>query len=78
MSDDLQQGEYTLGRSLMVSAYGGDMPGLEMAALDEARKFFGPDLRLEVVPGYRAFADALAKEASKRYHASVTVREVAR
>ena len=80
MNDDTQQGERSLGRSIEVLASGDNADEIELAALDEARKFFGKDIRLEVVRDYRVFdvrpGSALeAKAAGKGYQATVTVRE---
>jgi hypothetical protein len=66
-----------------VAAGGDDADGLELAALDEARRFFSPDVRLEIVPSYEvqqvtgaSFEPAAAN--GKRYYAHVTVRVVER
>jgi hypothetical protein len=70
-----QAGERIHGRSVMVYAYGTDVEALEMAALDEARKFFGPEIQLEVVRDY-AVGTYTKNEPGRRYVAGVTVREV--
>lgn len=74
MSDrDTEQG--TQGRAVRISAFGKDMPSLEMAALDGAREFFGPEMRLEVIPDYEASHIGSAPP-EKRFWAMVGVREV--
>lgn len=74
MSDrDTEQG--TQGRTVRVGAYGKDMPSLEMAALDGAREFFGPHMRLEVIPDYEASHSESAPP-ERRFWAMVGVREV--
>jgi hypothetical protein len=70
---DIEKG--TQGRSVSVEAWGKDMPALEMAALDAARGFFGPETRLTVIADYNARCYPSYEE-NRRYHASVTVREV--
>jgi hypothetical protein len=75
MDEDQQQRDGVLGRSINVEAWGPDLDGLELAALDSARKFFGPEVRLEVVREY-AVREYPMYEPARRYHANVTVREV--
>jgi hypothetical protein len=80
VNDDTQQGERRLGRSIEVLAFGDNADEIELAALDEARKFFGRDIHLEVVRDYRVLdvrpGGALeAKAGGKGYQATVTVRE---
>lgn len=41
------------GRLMNVTVYGDTAEELELAALDQARKFFGSDPRLEVVRDYQ-------------------------
>jgi len=74
MSDEVQQGEQVKGRRLSVLAYGADVDSMELAALDEARKFFGPDVRLEVIRDYSVVVKD--GDPARRYYASVTVREI--
>ena len=81
MSEDTGQQTRPAGRSIQVLAFGDDADGIEMDALDKARGFFGADLRIQIVPHYRVFANdgALAAEApGKLYHASVTVQVIER
>jgi hypothetical protein len=79
MSEDTGQVSQPQQRSVKVTAYGDTMAGIEMAALDQAREFFGDGWRLRVEPDYAACpvpswgrAD-IAAAAGKRYMASVTV-----
>lgn len=69
-----------IGRRISVLAYGDNADEIELSALDQARRFFGDDMRLEVVRDY-AVSDAvrvgtLAVQAGgKAFVASITVRE---
>lgn len=69
-------------RSLLAEAYGDTPEELELAALDEARAFFGDDVRLAVVPNYAVARPqspataAKALAAGKIYRALVRVRIV--
>ena len=68
-------------RSLSAYVYGDTPDELEMAALDEARSFFGEGPRLEVVHSYEAvqvrpFHRVPAQFAGKKYQAAVLVRVV--
>jgi hypothetical protein len=67
------------GRSIEVLAFGDTANELELAALDEARKFFGKDRQLEVVPSYKAFrpivAQLVERADGKAYYATICVRE---
>ncbi len=72
--DELGQREQVSGRSVAVSVWGANTGALEMAALDAAREFFGPEVHLEVVPDYQAHC--YKDEPRGRFHANVTVREV--
>jgi len=83
VSDDLNQDQRTEppGRVLHVIAVGDNAAEIEMCALDEARAFFGPELRLYVVPGWQAYATASGflhgvAESGKRYYASADVRVI--
>jgi hypothetical protein len=73
--DEQQQREHTAGRSIKVSVWGGDLDSLELAALDSARRFFGTEVRLEVVRDYQVF-HYQDTEPAKRYHANITVQEI--
>lgn len=82
MNEDTAKRTEPTGRSIRIFAVGDNISGLELDALDEARKFFGPDVRLEIEPSYQALR-ALenstipkVRESGKRYHADVTVRIV--
>lgn len=78
-NDTSQQGG-TLGRKITVTAFGDTADEVELYALDEARRFFGVDIPLEIVRDYQTHrlgpATSLAKDAGgKAYVATVTVRE---
>ena len=70
------------GRQVKLLVVGDNAYELELAALDEAREFFGTDMRLKVVDDYVAFpidpADSVAKvrESGKRFYATVTVQTI--
>jgi hypothetical protein len=68
------------GRILHVTAYGDNVNELELAALDEAREFFGPDVHLEVVNDYQVVGTGeFDKEAGdKKYAAGMRVRALNR
>ena len=69
-------------RTLLAETYGDTPEELEFAALDEARAFFGHEVRLAVVPNYAvarpqsAATAAKAAELGKTYRALVRVRIV--
>jgi hypothetical protein len=72
----------TLGRKISVLAFGDTADEIELNALDEARLVFGPDIALEIIRDYEIRTvlpgGVLATTANgKRYHATVTVRELA-
>jgi hypothetical protein len=78
-NDTSQQGG-TLGRKIDVTAFGDNADEIELYALDEARRFFGADIPLEIVRAYQVHRlgpmASLAKDAGgKVYVATVTVRE---
>jgi hypothetical protein len=81
MSDnDTGQQDGTLGRrSLRVRAFGDTADEIELFALDEARRVFGPDVPLAIDRSYlivRVEATSLAPSAGgKTYTASVDIRE---
>lgn len=66
MNDDTQQGERRLGRSIEVLAFGDNADEIELAALDEARKFFGKDIRLEVIRDYRVYGSQPSTRTSRQ------------
>ena len=74
MSDETRQDQRS-GRSVEVGVHGAGLDELELNALDEARKLFGAESRLEVQRTYRVqtYTDYPAE---KRYHANITVREM--
>lgn len=74
MSDETRQDQQT-GRRITVGVYGGGADTLELAALDEARKFFGTEARLEVQRSYHVHAYTLHSP-DERYHANITVCEL--
>jgi hypothetical protein len=82
MIEDTGSATRPLGRQVRTEVFGDTAAELELAALDDARKFFGTDLQLEIAPGYTAFArgkdtpDATRNAAGKRYFAAVTVQTV--
>lgn len=79
MSDETRQEDRLHGRSIEVLAFGNTADELELAALDEARKFFGQDRRLKVVPSYKVFrpivAQLIERASGKEYYATICVRE---
>jgi hypothetical protein len=69
------------GREVEVFVFGNTADELELAALDEARPFFGAQVRLAIVPDYRAMTvlvggSLAAKAAGRKYQATVIVRTV--
>jgi dihydroxyacetone kinase len=69
-------------RTFLAETYGDTPTELELAALDEARAFFGEDVRLAIVPNYavaRPQSSPTAERAAelgKTYRALVRVRIV--
>lgn len=69
-------------RTFLAETYGNTPMELELAALDEARAFFGDDVRLAIVPNYAvarpqsAPTMERAAELGKKYRALVRVRIV--
>ena len=81
MSDDVGQDQHlhSRGRVLYVTACGDTPDEIEMAALDEARAFFGPDLRLVVIRDWQASQispRSIYAQTGKKYTADVRVRTV--
>lgn len=78
--EDTGRATVPAGREVQVLTFGNTANEIELAALDEARPFFGEQARLMVVPDYRASAvgngphKALA--AGGKYQATVTVRAI--
>jgi hypothetical protein len=73
------------GRRIRVTVYGDTADELELAALDEARKFFGEGPLLRIVDDYTAIPvrssddpEIVAAAAGKRRRASVLVVAVSR
>lgn len=69
------------GRIINVNAYGDNANEIELSALDEARAFFGPDVRLEVINDYRVYrplSDDKDNVDGKKYRAGVQVRALSR
>jgi hypothetical protein len=64
------------GRTISVVVYGNTADEVELAALDEARGFFGADRRLEVVRDYRVVGTLAVDGTSKKYRAAASVRTV--
>lgn len=73
--DETGHQERSTGRHLPVEACGPDAGALEADALGKAREFFGPDIRLEIKPGYGVDRRDY-KPAELRYFARITVREI--
>ena len=72
---EIRRDTETGATSLVVAAYGADRASLEMSALDTARVYFGPEARLEIVPGYEAVVRT-GQPPEEYFYARVTVREV--
>jgi hypothetical protein len=68
------------GRILHVTVHGDNANELELAALDEARGFFGPDVHLEVVNDYQVTGTSeFDKDANgRKYIAGMRVRALNR
>jgi hypothetical protein len=71
-----EQRESMAGRSIRVGVDAPDLAALELAALDSAREFFGPDVRLEVVRDYQVHDMKSRNDPARRWMASITVREI--
>ena len=81
MMDDTDRETQPAGRVMRALAFGDTATEVELAALDEARVFFGTDLQLRVVSDYMVFPvlpnEALSEQAGgKKYRSSVLVRVV--
>jgi hypothetical protein len=69
------------GREIEVFVFGDNADEIELAALDEARPFFGESVHLTVVPAYRVMTvlpsgSLAAKANGKKYQSTITVRTV--
>jgi hypothetical protein len=62
-------------RTFRASVYGVTAPVMEYGALTQARKFFGPDVRLVVVPNY-CIKPTGALDPSLKFQADITIREI--
>lgn len=77
-----QEQEQQDQRTFLAEAYGDTPEELELAALDEARTFFGNEVRLAIQPDYAVARPqstgtaAKAAERGKKYRALVRVRIV--
>lgn len=84
MEDSTSQGQHTdpQRRNVSLLVYGNTAAEIELAALDEARAFFGDDLCLEIVRNYQAYRplfDGNQAECARRgaqFMATVVVRVV--
>ena len=81
MNEDTDRRQESPGRILHVYVCGDTADEIELAALDEARAFFGPDRRLAVIPAYRIGATASStlpevRGSGKRYVAGIDVRTI--
>jgi hypothetical protein len=81
MSEDTDRRQESPGRVMHVYVWGDTADEVELAALDKAREFFGPDRQLEVVLGYHVWtidrsSSPEAQESGKRYSSSIIVRTV--
>jgi hypothetical protein len=75
MMDEATGRQVSPGRELRTFVREDSADEIELAALDDARRFFGEDARLEVVRDYRAWNNT-SRDAEKRYYATVTVRVI--
>jgi hypothetical protein len=69
------------GREVSVFVFGDTADEIELAALDEARPFFGHHAQLTVIPAYKAVTvlpngPYAGQAAGKKYQATVTVRTI--
>jgi hypothetical protein len=79
-ADEVEPVSLRGARHLQVRVYGATVVDMELAALDMARDFFGPDARLEIVPDYLAYVPhspkLVAEAGDRKYVAGITVREM--
>jgi len=81
MNEDTDRRQESPGRILHVYVCGDTANEIELAALDEARAFFGSDRRLAVIPAYRIHATASStileiRKSGKRYVAGIDVQTI--
>jgi hypothetical protein len=62
-------------RVYMAQVYGDVAPEMERKALDQARRFFGSDVNLYVVPDYICMGTGKSEPGNTR-SAQITVREI--
>ena len=76
MDEDITQRQRPTGRTLNVIVFGDTADEVELAALDEARTFFGDARQLEIVPDYK-ISDTIPQDGTdKKYRGAVNVRTV--
>jgi len=80
MNERTETGNELNGRSISLLAAGDTVDEIEAAALDEARKVFGPDRTLEIVRNYKILdvpdgSGIKDKAGDKRYYARILIRE---
>jgi len=76
MDEDITQRQQSPGRILNVTVFGDTADEIELAALDEARAFFGGSRQLEIVPDYKVSGTIIHDRTDKKYRAGVNVRAV--
>ena len=79
MNEDTGRRQESPGRVMHVYVWGDTAEEIELAALDKAREFFGPDRQLAVIPDYQVSSigpHGPFRESGKRYTAGVRVRTV--
>jgi hypothetical protein len=76
MDEDITQRQRPAGRILNVTVFGDTADEIELAALDEARTFFGDSRQLEIVPDYKVSGTIPHDGTDKKYRAGVNVRTV--
>lgn len=76
MNEDITQRQQSPGRILNVVVFGDTADEIELAALDEARAFFGGSRQLEIVPDYKVSGTIPQDGTDKNYRAAVNVRTV--
>jgi hypothetical protein len=76
MDEDITQRQQSPGRILNVVVFGDTADEVELAALDEARAFFGDGRQLEIVPDYKVSGTIPLDGTDKKYRAAVNVRTV--
>ena len=79
MDEDTTQRQKPAGRIFHASVVGDTAEEIELAALDEARGFFGADARLEVAHDYQVSSISAGDQRAatgKKYTAGVRIRTV--